>query len=195
MAKRRRGKRGSKAKSRGITAARLAAAPLGPRTGTLSLVCRVWSTVDPADSVLEANGCPDQPNLIRMLMLDPEDGLIAALRQWLASHPIHVADGTKNTTVLALDQTLTSFCVSYNPLHPTATVQLVTVGDCSAPGHISTGAGGCRPVGVGEEGHSIAIGRMVNGRLREDFGQFHSNYTTLEAEVGYLISVKLQSTP
>jgi len=113
--------------------------------GTVTLVRTIWST-DPNFTSLPPLGCG--ATLSRMLLIDGESAVaiehIPELRVTLEAATVGPTDfqGAVNAIKVILD--------AFNAARGTT---YVVNAACSLPGHVSTGAGGCRP----GSGHTLLL--------------------------------------
>lgn len=115
--------------------------------GTVTLVRTIWRVVDESLSKLPPLGCRD--TLDDMLFIDGEGAVpnehIPELRATLEAATVVPTDF--NAAVAAINAVLSAFNLqkgtSYSVSSP-----------CSAPGHVVSGSGGCRPSG---NGHTLLL--------------------------------------
>jgi hypothetical protein len=118
--------------------------------GAVTLVRMIWRQSAPQLSMVPPLGCQD--TLKNMLFIDGEGAVanesIPELRAALEAATVAAADFPG--AVVAI----TGILAAFNAQHGTS---YAVDSNCSLPGHISTGAGGCRP----GTGHSLLLNNGV----------------------------------
>lgn len=144
--------------------------------GTVTLVRTIWRQSAPQLSAVPPLGC--QNTLKDMLFIDGEgavqDEHIPELREALEAATVSAAD-FQGAVV-----SITGILAAFNAQHGTS---YAVNSNCSLPGHISTGAGGCRP----GTGHSLLLNNGVPPTAK-----LSTNFVagSLTASHGLVVSIK-----